>query len=124
MVQAELAMRMSDLGHGWHQTTVAKTERAERDPRYPELISLAEALAVPLAALLDAPGAHESPTAAEANAAISRLELEQHSLTLQANFLDRSIDDLEAQKKDLLTKIAQLKKEIAVARKVNKDVKQ
>jgi len=75
--QAELASRMSDLDHGWHQTTVAKTERAERDPRYPELLALAEALAVPLDALLGLAFEPEAEDMSEARFKVHRLEQEE-----------------------------------------------
>jgi len=115
--QAELASRMSDLDHGWHQTTVAKTERAERDPRYPELLALAEALAVPLDALLGLAFEPEAEDMSEARFKVHRLEQEEQLLLHRVAFLDRDIADMEAQRKEHLQRLSELKKEIAAARK-------
>ena len=113
--QAELASRMSDLDHGWHQTTVAKTERAERDPRYPELLALAEALAVPLDALLGLALEPAAEDVSEARSKIHRLEQEEQLLLHRVAFLDRDIADMEAQRKEHLQRLSELKKEIAAA---------
>lgn len=118
--QAELASRMSDLGHGWHQTTVAKTERAERDPRYPELVALAEALAVPLEALLGIASEPTSEAATEARLTVHRLEQEEQLLLQRVAFLGHDIDDLETQRKEHLQRLSELKNEIATARKAYK----
>jgi len=115
--QAELASHMSDLDHGWHQTTVAKTERAERDPRYPELLALAEALAVPLDALLGLALEPAAEDMSEARSKIHRLEQEEQLLLHRVAFLDRDIADMEAQRKEHLQRLSELKKEIAAARK-------
>lgn len=50
--QAMLAERLAAQGLDWHQTTVAKTESAERAIRYNEIVVLAEALGVPTEELL------------------------------------------------------------------------
>lgn len=113
--QAELAGRMSDLGHGWHQTTVAKTERAERDLRFPELLALADALAVPLEALLGLESG--ASDANEDRLTIHRLEQEEQLLLHRVEFLDRDIADMEAQRKEHLQRLSALKKEIAAARR-------
>jgi transcriptional regulator with XRE-family HTH domain len=118
--QAELASRISDLGHGWHQTTVAKTERAERDPRYPELIALAEALAVPLEALLGIASEPASDAANESLYTIHRLEQEGQLLMQRVAFLTHDIDDMETQRKEHLQRLSELKKEIAAARRAYK----
>jgi len=120
--QAELAERMSDLDHGWHQTTVAKTERAERDPRYPELLALAEALAVPLDDLLGLAFEPEAEETSEARYKIHRLEQEEQLLQHRVAYLDRDIADMEAQQKEHLQRLSELKKEIAAARKSCKAV--
>ncbi len=115
--QAELAARMSDLDHGWHQTTVAKTERAERDPRYQELLALAEVLAVSLDDLLGLAVEPEDEETSEARFKIHRLEQEEQLRRHQVAFLERDIEDLEAQRKEHLQRLSELKKEIAAARK-------
>lgn len=50
--QVMLAERLAAQGLDWHQTTVAKTESAERAIRYNEIVVLAEALGVPTEELL------------------------------------------------------------------------
>lgn len=50
--QADLAREMSELGHPWRQSTVAKTEAAERPIRVNELWSLAVALGAAVGDLL------------------------------------------------------------------------
>jgi len=120
--QAELAARMSDLDHGWHQTTVAKTERAERDPRYQELLALAEVLAVSLDDLLGLAVEPEDEETSEARFKIHRLEQEEQLRRHQVAFLERDIEDLEAQRKEHLQRLSELKKEIAAARKSCKAV--
>ena len=109
---------MSDLGHGWHQTTVAKTERAERDPRYPELLALAEALVVPLHALLASE--LETDGGEESRSTIHRLEQEEQLLNARVAFLTNDIDDMEAQKKEHLQRLGVLRTEITAARKTQK----
>ena len=115
--QAELAARMSDLDHGWHQTTVAKTERAERDPRYPELLALAEVLAVSLDELLGLALEPEDKETSEARFKIHRLEQQEQLLRHQVAFLERDIEEMEAQRKEHLQRLSELKEEIAAARK-------
>jgi transcriptional regulator with XRE-family HTH domain len=50
--QAMLAERLAAQGLDWHQTTVAKTESAERAIRYNEIVVLAETLGVSTEELL------------------------------------------------------------------------
>lgn len=52
MSQAELARRMADEGHGWHQSTVARTEAGRQSVRITEGEALAGILGVPIARLL------------------------------------------------------------------------
>lgn len=72
--QADLAVRMTERGFSWHQTTVAKTEGADRPLRLNEADALAAALGVHLLELLrvepveydgDAAAAHERLNVAE-----------------------------------------------------------
>jgi len=55
--QTELAERMQDRGHSWHQATVYKLEDGRRPTRLAEAVALAEVLEVPLTHLIgpDAP---------------------------------------------------------------------
>jgi transcriptional regulator with XRE-family HTH domain len=46
LTQADVAERMHDLGHSWLQTTVAKTEAADRPLRLNEVADLAKILGV------------------------------------------------------------------------------
>jgi transcriptional regulator with XRE-family HTH domain len=48
LTQAELAEAMQGLGHSWMQTTVAKTEAADRPVRLNEVADLAKILGVSL----------------------------------------------------------------------------
>lgn len=50
--QSELARQMTEQGEPWYQTTVARTEKDERDMRVTEAIQLAEVLGVALMWLL------------------------------------------------------------------------
>ncbi|MEU2162409.1 helix-turn-helix transcriptional regulator [Streptomyces sp. NPDC019208] len=53
--QQELATRMSDQGYGWRQTTVAKTEAADRPIRVNEIQGLARVFNVQMTDLLTVP---------------------------------------------------------------------
>lgn len=52
LTQAVLAERVAEQGLNWHQTTVAKTERADRPLRLNEVEALARALGHPLLDLI------------------------------------------------------------------------
>jgi len=58
--QAMLAKRLTAQGLDWHQTTVAKTESAERAIRYNEIVVLAETLGVSTEELLGVTASVES----------------------------------------------------------------
>lgn len=98
--QAELAARMSELGQPWHQTTVAKTERAERELRYPELVALAQVLSVPLVELVD----DEEATGPDALERRKR-ELDLWLLERRLEFVDEDIAVLQEQRQQLLLEI-------------------
>ncbi|KES07317.1 hypothetical protein BU52_09935 [Streptomyces toyocaensis] len=53
--QQELATRMTDQGYSWRQTTVAKTEGADRPIRVNEMLGLARAFGLQIADLLTVP---------------------------------------------------------------------
>lgn len=53
--QQELATRMVNQGHGWRQTTVAKTEAADRPIRVNEIQGLAHVFGVQMTDLLTVP---------------------------------------------------------------------
>lgn len=53
MSQQALAEAMNELGFSWHQTTVAKTEAAERPLRLNEIAALATALSSSASQLID-----------------------------------------------------------------------
>lgn len=117
--QAELAVRMTRLGHRWHQTTVAKSERAERELKYSEVRALAEALAIPLEMLLDlevsSAGTH---VVAGLQAHLLKLEVEERAARVRLEFVEEDLADLTMQRKELSARLAALKREIATARRV------
>ena len=117
--QAALASRVSGLGQAWHQTTVAKTERGERELRYAELLVLAEALDVPLELLMGLEGKGESQPEAGLRADLLYLEQEERLLGLRLGYVERDLESLLAQRKQLRDRLAALKKELTAARRAN-----
>lgn len=103
---------MSRLGHQWHQTTVVKTERAEREPRYTELLALAQVLGLTPAALIE-------PTAGVAGQStdLTALQQQEQLLTLQADLQDRDLALLEAARKDTRERLGEVRRAITAARK-------
>ena len=86
MTQAELAALVADYGLNWHQTTVAKTERADRPLRLNEVQALADALRLPVLELLRGEEPAFEGDAAEAQRALDLAEREYmsfHSLALE-----------------------------------------
>ncbi|WP_406255456.1 helix-turn-helix domain-containing protein [Streptomyces chartreusis] len=53
--QQELSTRMNDQGNSWRQTTVAKTEAADRPIRINEAVDLSVIFGVPVVELLSVP---------------------------------------------------------------------
>lgn len=113
--QADLAARM---GEGWHQTTVAKTERAEREPRYGELLGLAEALGVTVEELMGLSSIPPS-SAEEHRRARQSWEQELRFLELRLQYVDEDIEGLEAQRKSARQRLAVVKKELAAAERAH-----
>ncbi len=105
--QAELAAEMSRLGHPWHQTTVAKTERGERDPRFSELLDLARALDIKVERLVELDSPPDD---------LHGLEQEEQLVKLRLTYLDRDLANLHRQREALTERLAQLEGEIWVAR--------
>jgi transcriptional regulator with XRE-family HTH domain len=60
LTQAELAEAMQGLGHSWGQTTVAKTEAADRPLRVNEVADLARVLGTQIPHLVTSPSDWES----------------------------------------------------------------
>lgn len=91
LTQLEVAERMNEQGFTWHQTTVAKTERADRPLRLNEVEALALALGVPVVDLItDRPAVALSGPAA---AAAARLDVaEQRHAALTAVMLEFARD--------------------------------
>ncbi len=75
--QEKLADLMSAAGYAWRQTTVAKTEAADRPVRVAEAVALARALRVPVAALFDV---GVEPDSAQALYGINRADAELERL--------------------------------------------
>ncbi len=116
--QADLAAKMSQFGQAWHQTTVAKTERAEREPRYTELLALARSLDVGVDALM---GLDELSRATELglHTHLHRLEQEEQLIELRLGYVERDIAALETQRRDLRQRRTELQRELRAARKGN-----
>lgn len=108
--QSHLASEMSRLGHQWHQTTVVKTERAEREPRYTELLALAQILRITPASLLD--------TGLDGqNTDLAALQQQERLLTLQADLQDRDLALLEVARKDTRERLREVRRAVTAARK-------
>lgn len=71
--QQELAMRMADTGFSWRQTTVAKTEGADRPIRVNELVHLAAIFGSTVCGLLGS-GGHEAELRTLASSADEHLD--------------------------------------------------
>ncbi len=94
--QAWVAAAMEQRGHGWHQTTVAKTERAEREPRYTELVALAQIFRVPMATFFAGPRTDAELTrAAERRGLEQRERLLRLELEVAAEDKDRAIQRVQ-----------------------------
>lgn len=67
-LRAERSWSQEDLSRasGLHTTAISKMERADRAPRFPTIVTLAEAFEVPAGRLLDGipPAVHTTPDAA------------------------------------------------------------
>jgi transcriptional regulator with XRE-family HTH domain len=100
--QEELARRMRDAGFTWRQTTVAKTEKADRPVRVNEAAALArlfettiEQLTTPGQPLIDRlEKARQELIVLEADAKRAALEAEQKGA--QQNFLRNQVEAIEA----------------------------
>lgn len=106
--QSQLAAAMSRLGHPWHQTTVAKTERGEREPRFSELLELANALDVPVEVLLGRPSPLVSDPVAELRDNYRGLEQERRLAGLRLQQIERDLEQLTSQRDEALARVVQL----------------
>jgi transcriptional regulator with XRE-family HTH domain len=112
LTQAELAEAMQGLGHSWMQTTVAKTEAADRPVRLNEVADLAKILGVSLPHLvssetdwkvgviqgqLDRWGAHAM-----------RLKAEIYELDRQVAAKTQAFEEAEKRVRELETELAQV----------------
>jgi transcriptional regulator with XRE-family HTH domain len=97
LTQAQLAEAMQGLGHSWIQTTVAKTEAADRPLRVNELADLARVLDVRVPELVstDADWAIESinTTLAMHGANANRLESEIEELNRQVAVKAQALEE-------------------------------
>ena len=114
--QESVAQLMSSRGHQWHQTTVVKTERAEREPRYTELLDLGQILEISPEALLD-PANGATVWTNE----LAALEQQERLLTLRADLLDRDLASLANQRKDAGELLREVRRRIAAAHKAEHD---
>lgn len=101
MSQQQIADAMVERGHaGWRQTTVAKTEAAQRPLRVNELVSLAEILDASLEKLV-APSFYRDMTVpaaremlSELKSQVAQMDMEIAQVTEQVAELRRQIDVL------------------------------
>ena len=97
LTQAQLAEAMQGLGHSWIQTTVAKTEAADRPLRVNEVADLARVLDVRVPELVstDADWAIESinTTLAMHGANANRLESEIEELNRQVAVKTQALEE-------------------------------
>ncbi len=111
--QAAVALLMEELGHSWHQTTVAKTERAERDPRYSELVALAEIFGLPLSSLMpDHGGRHER---LDALARLQALRQQEQLLRLELALVRSEERRLDARRQELERRLMDVVAQAATA---------
>lgn len=103
---------MTARGHGWHQTTVVKTERAEREPRYTELLALGQILRIDLGVLLR-PAEGSGPPSWELQA----LRQEERLLALRAEVQARDLAVLQEQSKDTREQLRRVRRAIKDAEK-------
>ena len=101
--QTELAERMQDRGHRWHQATVYKVEDGRRPTRLAEAVALADVLDVPLTNLIG-PDAPERVARFELARAARRVkeaqgEVEQWQAEVEQAVKER--DDLAAKYNEL-----------------------
>ena len=103
--QAGLAARMAQLGQPWHQTTVAKTERADREMRYPELLALAEVFGLSVAHLVEDSGDGRLQDEMEER----KRELDRFLLQRRLEFVEADLADLSNQRDELLRELEGLR---------------
>jgi transcriptional regulator with XRE-family HTH domain len=107
LTQAELAEAMQGLGHSWIQTTVAKTEAADRPLRVNEVADLARVLGVRVPELVstNADWAVESinTTLAVHGSHANRLESEIEELNRQVNVKMQALEETRKRIQELQT---------------------
>ena len=111
---------MTRLGHTWHQTTVAKTERGEREPRYSELLALTQVLGLDRQHWLFLEPAPPQSNAPEPQ--VHRLEQEQQLVRLRLEYLDRDIAQLQSERKAMQERLKELDRELRLAHKAGQKV--
>ena len=106
--QEYVARSMGARGFTWHQTTVGRTERAQRPLRLNEAVALAALFGVPLHSLL-------SPTAmraAEIDQEIARSETEQKMFEERYVAAGKELEKLEGPHIAAKLKVARLEQEL------------
>ena len=114
MSQAQLAAE-THLNPPWHQTTVAKIERAERELRHQELLAVADALDITLMELLDLAPPDKAEAAATAD--VQRIEQERRAVQIRLDFVTEDLQDLESQQQELSSRLESLTEDLAKARR-------
>jgi len=93
--QSELAQRMAERGHPFHQATVYKLEDGQRPTRLAEAVALAEVLEVPLAHLIG-PDAPERVARFELARAAQRTKEAQREVEQWQAELDQAVKERDA----------------------------
>ncbi len=94
--QADLAQQMSALGHGWHQTTVAKTESGARPLRLNEADALAGLFEANLTDLLRPPIVGGGPSVAVLREQLEEAQQEAELLQAEADEAARAAQEAAA----------------------------
>ena len=96
--QTELAQRMQERGHPFHQATVYKLEDGRRPTRLAEAVALAEVLEVPLTHLIG-PDAPERVARFEVARAAQRTKEAQREVEQWQAELDQALKERDAASK-------------------------
>jgi transcriptional regulator with XRE-family HTH domain len=113
LTQAELAEAMQELGHSWIQTTVAKTEGADRPLRVNEVADLAQILGTRLPELVSS---HGDWNRQAITAMLSHFQGHAARLTMDIEELTQQLAGKRQQLEDTLKRVDELQREAAEVR--------
>jgi transcriptional regulator with XRE-family HTH domain len=108
--QQELATRMLDLGYAWRQTTVAKTEAADRPIRVNEMQGLAKAFGVSMNDLLTVP--IDDLDVANAAALVAEMNAVATAARQRVDELQRVADQAASDLADAQAELARAEREL------------